>query len=90
MKRSEKYLKFGVKLEDRYLIYEEENRKVAVPYAHIAFLSVSKNDLVIQTNSMEKVVIKLDTEDTANALFEDILVFIERLYIILIERLHVR
>jgi hypothetical protein len=81
MKRSEKYLKYGVKLEDRYLIYEEENRRVAVPYAHIAFLSVSKNDLVIQTNSMEKVVIKLDTEDTANALFEDILVYIERLYI---------
>jgi hypothetical protein len=81
MKKSEKYLKYGVKLEDRYLIYEEENRRVAVPYAHIAFLSVSKNDLVIQTNSMEKVVIKLDTEDTANALFEDILVYIERLYI---------
>ena len=81
MKRSEKYLKYGVKLEDRYLIYEEENRRVAVPYAHIAFLSVSKNNLVIQTNSMEKVVIKLDTEDTANALFEDILVFIQRLYI---------
>jgi len=81
MKRSEKYLKYGVKLEDRYLIYEEEDRRVAVPYAHIAFLSVSKNNLVIQTNSMEKVVIKLDTEDTANALFEDILVFIQRLYI---------
>ena len=30
---------------------------------------------------MEKVVIKLDTEDTANELFEDILVLIERLYI---------
>jgi len=78
MKRSEKYLKYGVKLEDRYLIYEEEDRRVAVPYAHIAFLSVSKNNLVIQTNSMEKVVIKLDTEDTANELFEDILVFIRR------------
>ncbi|MCC6063204.1 MAG: hypothetical protein LM570_01530 [Thermocrinis sp.] len=89
MKRSEKYLKYGVKLEDRYLIYEEEDRRVAVPYAHIAFLSVSKNNLVIQTNSMEKVVIKLDTEDTANELFEDILVFIERLYIILIERLYI-
>jgi len=38
---------------------------------------------------MEKVVIKLDTEDTANELFEDILVFIERLYIILIERLYI-
>ena len=81
MKRSEKYLKYGVKLEDRYLIYEEGNRKVAVPYAHIAFLSVSKNNLVIQTNSVERVVIKLDTEDTANKLFEDILVSIERLYI---------
>jgi len=81
MKRSEKYLRFGVKLEDRYLIYEEENRKVAVPYAHIAFLSVSKNNLVIQTDSVESVVIKLDTEDTANELFEDILVLIERLYI---------
>jgi hypothetical protein len=81
MKRSEKYLKYGVKLEDRYLIYEEENRKVAVPYSHMAFLSVSKNNLVIQTDSVERIVIKLDTEDTANALFEDILVFIERLYI---------
>ena len=49
MKRSEKYLKYGVKLEDRYLIYKEENRRVAVPYAHIAFLYVSKNNLVIQT-----------------------------------------
>ena len=27
MKRSEKYLKYGVKLEDRYLIYQEGNRK---------------------------------------------------------------
>jgi hypothetical protein len=90
MKRSERYLKYGVKLEDRYLIYEEGKRRVAVPYAHIAFLSVSKNNLVIQTNSMEKVVIKLDTEDTANALFEDILVSIERLYIAFIERLYIR
>jgi len=81
MKRSEKYLKYGVKLEDRYLIYEEGKRRVAVPYVHIALLSVSKNNLVIQTNSMERVVIKLDTEDTANELFEDILVSIERLYI---------
>jgi len=40
-----------------------------------------KNNLVIQTDSVERVVIKLDTEDTANALFEDILVLIERLYI---------
>ncbi len=90
MKRSEKYLKYGVKLEDRYLIYEEKNRRVAVPYAHIAFLSVSKNNLVIQTNSVERVVIKLDTEDTANALFEDILVSIERLYIAFIERLYIQ
>lgn len=81
MKRSERYVKFGVKLEDRYLIYKEENRKVAVPYSHTAFLYVSKNNLVIQTDSVERVVIKLDTEDTANELFEDILVLIERLYI---------
>ncbi|WP_299200198.1 hypothetical protein [Thermocrinis sp.] len=80
MKRSEKYLRFGVKLEDRYLIYEEEHRRVAVPYAHIAFLYVSKNNLVIQTDSVERVVIKLDTENTANELFEDILVSIQRLY----------
>jgi len=81
MKGNERYLMFGVKLEDRYLIYEEENRRVAVPYAHIAFLYVSKNNLVIQTDSVERLVIKLDIEDTANALFEDILVLIERLYI---------
>jgi uncharacterized protein YjaZ len=81
MKRNERYVKFGVKLEDRYLIYEEKNRKVAVPYSHMAFLYVSKNNLVIQTDSVERVVIKLDTEDTANELFEDILVLIERLYI---------
>jgi len=81
MKRSERYVKFGVKLEDRYLIYKEENRQVAVPYSHMAFLYVSKNNLVIQTDSVERVVIKLDTEDTANELFEDILVLIERLYI---------
>jgi len=81
MKRSEKYLRFGVRLEDRYLIYEDENRKVAVPYAHMAFLYVSKNNLVIQTDSVERIVIKLDTEDTANELFEDILVLIERLFI---------
>jgi len=81
MKRSEKYLKYGIKLEDRYLIYEEENRKVAIPYSHMAFLYVSKNNLVIQTDSVERVVIKLDTEDTANELFEDILVYIERLYL---------
>ncbi|MFZ8861525.1 MAG: hypothetical protein ACO2PP_13655 [Thermocrinis sp.] len=81
MKRSEKYLRFGVKLEDRYLIYEEENRRVAVPYSHMAFLYVSKSNLVIQTDSIERIVIKLDTEDTANELFEDILVLIERLYI---------
>jgi hypothetical protein len=81
MKRSEKYLRFGVKLEDRYLIYEEENRKVAVPYSHMAFLYVSKSNLVIQTDSVERIVIKLDTEDTANELFEEILVLIERLYI---------
>jgi hypothetical protein len=81
MKRSEKYLRFGVKLEDRYLIYEEQNRKVAVPYSHMAFLYVSKTNLVIQTDSVERIVIKLDTEDTANELFEDILVLIERLYI---------
>jgi uncharacterized protein YjaZ len=81
MKRNERYVKFGVKLEDRYLIYEEKNRKVAVPYSHMAFLYVSKNNLVIQTDSVERIVIKLDTEDTANELFEDILVLIERLYI---------
>jgi hypothetical protein len=81
MKRNERYVEFGVKLEDRYLIYEEENRKVAVPYSHMAFLYVSKNNLVIQTDSVERIVIKLDTEDTANELFEDILVLIERLYI---------
>jgi hypothetical protein len=81
MKRNEKYLKYGVKLEGRYLFYEEENRRVAVPYSHMAFLYVSKNNLVIQTDSVERVVIKLDTEDTANELFEDILVLIERLYI---------
>ena len=81
MKRSEKYLKYGVRLEDRYLIYEERHRRVAVSYAHIAFLCVSKNNLVIQTDSVERVVIKLDTEDTANKLFEDILVSIQRLYI---------
>jgi hypothetical protein len=52
-----------------------------VPYAHMAFLYVSKNNLVIQTDSVERVVIKLDTEDTANELFEDILISIERLYI---------
>jgi hypothetical protein len=82
MKTSERYVKFGLKLEDRYLIYKEGKRRVAVPYAHIAFLYVSKNNLVIQTDSVERVVIKLDTEDTANELFEDILVLIERLYII--------
>jgi hypothetical protein len=81
MKRGEKYLKYGIKLEDRYLIYEEGTRRVAVPYSHIAFLYVSKNNLVIQTDSVERVVVKLDTEDTANKLFEDILVSIERLYI---------
>ena len=81
MKRSEKYLRFGVKLEDRYLIYEEKNRRVAVPYSHMAFLYVSKTNLVIQTDSVERIVIKLDAEDTANELFEDILVLIERLYI---------
>jgi hypothetical protein len=81
MKRNEKYLRFGVRLEDRYLIYEDENRRVAVPYAHMAFLYVSKNNLVIQTDSVERIVIKLDAEDTANELFEDILVLIERLYI---------
>jgi hypothetical protein len=59
MKRNERYAEFGVKLEDRYLIYEEENRKVAVPYYHMAFLYVSKNNLVIQTDSVERVVIKL-------------------------------
>lgn len=32
-------------------------------------------------DSVERVVIKLDTEDTASELFEDILVSIERLYI---------
>jgi hypothetical protein len=47
----------------------------------MAFLYVSKNNLVIQTDSVERIVIKLDTEDTANELFEDILVLIERLYI---------
>jgi hypothetical protein len=36
---------------------------------------------MIQTDSVERVVIKFDTEDTANELFEDILVLIERLYI---------
>jgi hypothetical protein len=66
MKRSEKHVKFRVKLEDRYLIYEEENHKVAVPYSHMAFLYVLKNNLVIQTESVERIVIKLDTENTAN------------------------
>jgi len=51
MKRNERYLMFGVKLEDRYLIYEEENRRVAVPYYHMDFLYVSKNNLVIQTDA---------------------------------------
>jgi hypothetical protein len=51
MKGNERYVEFGVKLEDRYLIYEEENRRVAVPYSHMAFLYVSKNNLVIQTDA---------------------------------------
>jgi hypothetical protein len=52
-----------------------------VPYSQIAFLYVSKNNLVIRTDSIERVVINLDIEDTADELFEDILVSIERLYI---------
>jgi hypothetical protein len=35
MKRSEKYLKYGVKLEDRYLIYEEGSRRIAGMYRKI-------------------------------------------------------
>ncbi|WP_448588582.1 hypothetical protein [Thermocrinis sp.] len=50
MKRSEAYRNFGVRLEERYIIYETKNGKMAIPYAHIACVSFSDSLVVIQTN----------------------------------------
>ncbi|WP_448584599.1 hypothetical protein [Thermocrinis sp.] len=81
MKRADIYKSYGVRLEDRYIVYELNNKKTAIPYAHIACVSLSDNLLIIQTDSVERLIIKLDDKQTAEQLFEDILTFIERLYI---------
>jgi len=80
-KRLEKYKSFGVRLENRFIIYETSNKKVVIPYYHIAYLSLSGENLVIQTDSMERITINLNDKETAEKLFEDILTFIERLHI---------
>jgi len=80
-KRLEIYKSFGVRLENRFIIYETSNKKVAIPYHHIAYLNLSGENLVIQTDSMERLTINLNDKETAEKLFEDILIFIERLHI---------
>jgi len=81
MRRGEKYKSFGIRLEDRYIVYESKNKKTAIPYTHIACIELSDNHVIIQTNSVERLIIKVDDKQTAEQLFEDILSFIERLYI---------
>jgi len=82
MKSKRKELRnYGIEIESRYFIYRREDRVIAVPYFHIRSVELRENTVVICTSGVEKITIQLPHQGLAFALFEDILLCIERLYL---------
>ncbi|MFN3947852.1 MAG: hypothetical protein ACK4LA_07175 [Aquificaceae bacterium] len=71
----------GITLESRYMIYTAEDRTLVIPYYHIRTLELKNDKVIIQTGSVEKIVIHLPSDTLANILFEELLLHIERIYL---------
>lgn len=79
LKRQE-FNKYGIYLEDRFLVQETENKKLVVPYYHIRTLEYRNNKIVLYTGGVERIVIELPPE-VCEQLYEELLVHIERVYL---------
>ncbi len=77
----EELKKLGIELESRYLIYRTKERVVAIPYYHIRTLELKGNRVIVQTGSVERLVIELSSDRLASELFNELLIHIERVYI---------
>lgn len=72
---------YGVEVEPKYLIYRTSERIFAVPYFHIRTIELKETKVIIYTGGVERIVIELPHEGFSRALFEDILLHIEKLHL---------
>ncbi|RMH02410.1 MAG: hypothetical protein D6699_05950 [Aquificota bacterium] len=78
--RKREFSKYGIHIEDRYLIQETEGKKVVVPYYHIRTLEYRENRIILYTGGIERIVIELPPE-VCEQLYEELLIHIERVYL---------
>lgn len=71
----------GVEIDSRHLIYRSKDRILAIPYSHIRLIEFKDNKVILYTGGIEKVVIDLPHEGLSMALFQDILLQIEKLHL---------
>lgn len=71
----------GILLESRCIVYNMEDKTLAVPYYHIRTLELKQDRVIIQTGGVERIVIQLPHEALAHALFEELLLHIEKIYL---------
>ncbi len=79
--RREELRNYGIEIESRYFIYRREDRVIAVPYFHIRTIELKEDTVIVYTGGVERLVIQLPHRGLALALFEDILLSIERLHL---------
>ncbi len=79
--RREELRNYGIEIESRYFIYRREDKVIAVPYFHIRTIELKEDTVIVYTGGVERLVIKLPHQGLALALFEDILLSIERLHL---------
>lgn len=72
---------YGVEIEAKYLIYRTQDRVLAVPYLQIRAIELKENKVFIYTGGIDRLVIELPSETLSQALFEDLLLHIEKLHL---------
>ncbi|MEJ5338854.1 MAG: hypothetical protein ACK42C_01205 [Aquificaceae bacterium] len=73
--------KLGVELESRYLIYRTDEKTLVVPYYHIRTVELKGKRIVVSTGGVERVNMDMPSEEMAMALFEELLLYLERVYL---------
>ncbi len=73
--------KLGVELESRYMVYRTDEKTVVVPYYHIRTVELKGKRVIVSTGGVERVNVDMPTEEMATALFEELLLYLERVYL---------
>ncbi len=77
----EELKRLGIELESRYMIYRTYERIVVVPYYHIRTVELKGKRVIVSTGGVERVNVDMPTEEMATALFEELLLYLERVYL---------